>query len=110
MAKRAKSKPKYGKTYLQEWLTFRNRNHEQLAGFLDKDRSYVTKIVNGSRPYSQEFLEAAADYLETSPASLLMRDPTQPEAIWSLWEHASIGVRREIEEFAEFKVHGKKAG
>lgn len=57
----------------------------------------------------QSLLEAAADYLETDAASLLMRDPTQPENIWSLWEHASIGERRQIETYAAF-ITGRKAG
>lgn len=104
-----KPRPQYTKTYLQAWLDYRNKTHDQLAEFLDISRPHVTKIVNGKRPYSQEFLEGAAEYLETDPASLLMRDPTQPEAIYSLWEHASMGQRQEIVRYAEF-VTKKKVG
>lgn len=103
-----KPRPEYAKTYLQEWLTYRNKTHEQLAEFLGITRPQVTKIVNGKRPYSQSILEAAAEYLETDPASLLMRDPTQPESIWSIWEHAKPGDREEIRRYAEFVTGREK--
>lgn len=106
---KTKERPEYRKTYLAEWLVFRNKTHEQLANALDLSRPQVTKLVNGKRHYTQGFLEAAAEYLETDPASLLMRDPTQPEAIWSLWDHASEGQKVEIRRFAEFTVKEKKA-
>jgi|688.fasta_scaffold1681014_1 transcriptional regulator with XRE-family HTH domain len=105
-----KDRREYTKTYLHEWLVFRNKTHEQLANALELSRPQVTKIVNGKRPYTQAFLEAAAEYLDTDPASLLMRDPTQPEAIWSIWDHASEGEKNEIRRFAEFTVKEKKAG
>jgi len=37
-------------------------------------------------PYSQDFLKACAEALRCEPADLIMRDPTAPEAIWSVWE------------------------
>lgn len=78
---------------------------------MGKTRPQVTKIINGKRPYTQAFLEAAAEYLETDPASLLMRDPSAPDSIWSLWDHAETGAREEIKRYAEFVVsREKKAG
>jgi uncharacterized protein with HEPN domain len=41
-------------------------------------------------------------------ASLLMRDPTDPEAMWSIWENALPAERRQIEELA--KVVTRKTG
>ena len=97
------------KTYLQEWLDHRNKTHEQLASFIEMSRPHVTKIINGKRQYTQEFLEAAADYLETSPGSLLMRDPSQEDSIWSLWDQAKTGDREEILRYASFVIQqGKK--
>lgn len=103
-----KPRPQYAKTYLQAWLTHRNKTHDQLAEALEMSRPQITKIVNGKRPYTQAFLEAAAEYLETEPASLLMRDPTQPDHIYSLWERAQPGQRLEIQRYAEFVIEGEK--
>lgn len=104
-----KPSKKQGKHYIQAWLDHRNKTHEQLASFIEMSRPHVTKIINGKRQYTQEFLEAAAEYLETTPGSLLMRDPGREESIWSLWDQAKTGDREEIVRYAEFVIQqGKK--
>lgn len=57
-------------------------------------------LENGKRGYTQETLEAIADALQTDVASLLMRDPTDPDAIWSIWDNAKPGERRMIIDIA----------
>jgi len=74
------------RTYLKEWRIYRNLTQQELASRLDVTHTIISKIENGKRPYSQDFLEAAADALMTDPASLLMRDPSSPDFIWSIWE------------------------
>jgi hypothetical protein len=49
-------------------------------------------------------LEALADALMTDPASLLMRNPLEPEAMWSIWDQAKQGERQLIEELARSVV------
>jgi transcriptional regulator with XRE-family HTH domain len=72
--------------YLREWRKHRNLNQEQLAERLGIDRTIVSKIENGKLGYHQAFLEAAAEALMCEPADLLVRDPSKPEGIWSIWE------------------------
>lgn len=104
-------KRKYKRTYLHEWLAYRNKTQDQLAEFVGTTRVQVNRIINGRRKYDQEFLELAADYLETSPASLLMRDPSEEEVMWSLWERATAGQRADIERLARVVVAtDRKAG
>lgn len=76
-----KPAPQYRRHFIQEWLDYKNKTHENLADGIEKSRSYVTKIVNGTRPYTQEFLEATAEYLAIDVASLLMRNPQKTDAI-----------------------------
>ena len=57
----------------------------------------LSRIEGGSQAYTQDFLEACADALRTDPASLLMRDPTDEDAVWSLWNNAKVGERQMIE-------------
>lgn len=59
----------------------------------------LSRIERGLQPYSQPVLEAIAEALRTDPASLLMRDPNDPE-IWSVWDHAAKADRQKIVEIA----------
>jgi transcriptional regulator with XRE-family HTH domain len=72
--------------YFKAWRKHRGLTQEQLAERIGIARSYLTKIERGDRRYDQPFLEAAADALRCSPADLLMRDPTDPEGLWSIYE------------------------
>lgn len=73
--------------FLKEWRKHRQLTQEQLAARLDVDRTIVSKIERGKLQYSQGFLEAAADALMCEPADLIVRDPTTPERIWSIWDN-----------------------
>lgn len=80
MAKKAQ------KQFIREWRKFRGLTQEQLAERMGIARSYVSHVEKGNRRYDQLFLEAAADALLCQPADLIMRDPTQPGSIWSIWD------------------------
>lgn len=72
--------------FLKEWRKHRGITQDGLADRIGIDRTIVSKIENGKLDYHQHFLEAAAYALMCDPADLLVRDPTAPEAIWSLWD------------------------
>jgi len=72
--------------YIREWRKFRALTQERLAERMGIARSYISHVEKGNRRYDQVFLEAAAQALNCAPADLIMRDPTDPEAIWSMWE------------------------
>lgn len=72
--------------FIKEWRKFRGLNQEQLAERIGIGKPYVSKIENGKRRYDQPFLEAAAVALNCTVADLLVRDPTDPEGIWSIWD------------------------
>lgn len=74
------------RTYLKEWRIYRSLTQQDLALRLGVTHTIISKIENGKRPYSQGFLEAAAEALMTDPASILMRDPSSPDFIWSIWD------------------------
>lgn len=59
----------------------------------------LSRVETGVQGYTQDFLEAAAEALQTDIPSLLMRDPSKedpndPNSIWSLWDQAKPGQRR----------------
>jgi transcriptional regulator with XRE-family HTH domain len=93
--------PRFTPTFIRQWRQHRGMSLDVLAARVPMDKGNLSKVERGILPYNQEMLERLADALMTDPASLLMRDPSAPEAIWSLWERARPGVRRQIESVAE---------
>lgn len=84
--------------FIKEWRKHRGLTLERLAERLETSAASLSRIESGSQPYTQDFLEAVAEALQTDPASLIMRDPLAPDAIWSLWERAKPQEKRQIEE------------
>lgn len=98
----AMPKPRsFRRTYVRQWRQHRQLTLEQLAARLDMTASHLSMLERGQRGYTQETLEALAEALQTDPASLIMRNPADADAIWSVWEQAKPGERRQIVEIAK---------
>lgn len=96
------------KTYIKAWREHRHLTQDQLAERLSTTKATLSRIENGKIPYSQDFLEACAAQLNCDPADLIMRDPTAPDAIWSIWEQASKAEKEQIVNISRALL--KKAG
>ncbi|KQZ31602.1 hypothetical protein ASD50_15165 [Mesorhizobium sp. Root552] len=83
--------------FIKEWRHHRGLTMDRLADRLDISKATLSRIESGKQPYTQDTLEALADALSCEPADLIMRDPTAPGAIWSLWERANPAQRQQIE-------------
>lgn len=57
--------------------------------------SSLSRIERGLQPYNQALLEILAEVYQTDPASLLMRNPIDPDGIWSVWERLAPAQRVE---------------
>lgn len=95
------SRTRFRPTFIRQWRDFRKLNQEQLASRLGMTQSHLSMLENGKRGYTQETLEAIAEALQTDAASLLMRNPLDGDAIWSIWEQAKPGERRMIVDIAK---------
>lgn len=95
--------------YVRQWRTYRGLSQEKLADRLHISKPQLSRIENGKRMYTQDFLEACAEELNCDPVDLLIRDPTDPEGIWTIWEHADTGEKRQIVELAKVVAGNKKA-
>ena len=100
--------PIHRPTCIRNWRQHRGYSLDRLADMVPMDKSNLSKVERGILPYNQEMLERLADALMTDVASLLMRDPMQAGAIWSLWERASPGERAQIETIAEALISARK--
>lgn len=72
------------------------------------DKGNLSKIERGILPYNQDLLERLAEALMTDAASLLMRDPSNSAAIWSLWDRASAVERAQIESVANALMESRR--
>lgn len=90
------------RTFLREWRLKANRTLEQAAEEAGMTHSSLSRIERGLQDYNQSLLEFLADYYGAPDvASLLMRDPTDPDAMWSIWDQAKQGQKKMIVEVAK---------
>jgi len=83
-------------TFIRAWRKHRGKTLEQLGETVEMSHAQLGRIERGLQPYSQSVLEAIADALDTDAASLLSRDPSDYEAIWSIWDKAQPSERELI--------------
>lgn len=71
--------------FLKQWRQHRDKMSQQrLAEIIGSTKATISRIENGKQNWDQEFLQLAAEALRCEPPDLLMRDPTRPDALWSL--------------------------
>lgn len=104
---RFKGAPRYKLTFIRQWRESKSMTLEALAERVGHKiggmtHASLSRIERGLQPYSQRILEAIADELTGGDvASLLMRDPSDPNAIWSIWDQAKPGERKMIVDIAK---------
>jgi hypothetical protein len=109
-----KAPPK--RNFIRQWRKKKdNMSLEKLAERMEHahgisiTHASLSRIERGIQPYSQPILEAiAAELTGGDVASLLIRDPSDPEGIWSIWDNAKPGERSMIIDLAKTVV--KKTG
>lgn len=76
-------KPRY---FFREWRKHRGLTQGQLAEIIGITGSAVSQIETGDQGFTDSTLEAFAEALACTPADLLMRNPLDEDAPWSLWD------------------------
>lgn len=104
------------RTFIREWRLFRKlsqdrlveRVRDRLEGF---SKSTLSRLENGKQPYTQPILEALSWALGCEPEDLLIRNPMDVDAIWSILDNlkkASPEERAQLGRVAEALL--KRAG
>lgn len=96
-------------TFIRQWRNHRHKTLVQVAEELHVTHGYLSKVERGKLPYNQELLEKLAEIYNCDVVDLLIRDPSQPSKMWSLWDQAKPGQRRQIEAVAEALI-GNRTG
>ena len=108
MAQKGKVKPRprqqFRKTFIRQWREHRGLTLERLADRLGMTAGNLSQLERGNQGYTQNTLEGLAGALQTDVASLLMRDPSDSEALWSLWDQAKPGERQMLVDIAKSVV------
>jgi len=102
MARTARVLPKSHRRpiFIREWRKSKKLSLETLADRIGVSHATLSRIERGKQDYNQTLLELLAEELGTDPVSLLIRNPADPDAIWSVWDQAKPGQRRQIVEIA----------
>ena len=100
-------KPVYGPHFLREWREHKGYTLEEAGEAVGISHAQLGRIERRLQPYNQGLLEALAELYGTEPASLVMRNPKEPDAMWSLWDQAKQADRDETVRFLEFRVKSR---
>lgn len=84
--------------FLRAWRKHRGYTQDRLADMTSLSKPYISQLERGERQYTQELLELFAEALRCSPADLIVRDPSEPEGIWSVWDDLKPAERNQAVE------------
>lgn len=87
--------------FIRQWRRQRALTLEQLAERVGMTHQNLGKIERYLVPYSQALLEGLAEALGTEPASLIMRNPEDAGAAWSLIDSVSPTERAQVVHFIQ---------
>lgn len=87
--------------HLKAWRTHRGYTQDRLAEMTSLSKPYISQLERGERQYTQELLEVFAEALRCTPADLIIRDPTDPEGLWSIYDQLKPVQRVQVVEIAK---------
>lgn len=87
--------------FIRQWRKFRNLTQEQLAERIEMSPGNLSNIETDKQPVDIRQLAALAYALRCEVVDLLIRNPLEPESIWTLWERAKPAERQQIVELAK---------
>lgn len=87
--------------FIGEWRDYRGLKQEALAERASEylgtsfTAATLSRIENRKSPYSQRQLDAFAEVLSCSPADLIVRNPLDEDAPWTIWDTLTPQQRRQ---------------
>jgi transcriptional regulator with XRE-family HTH domain len=85
--------------FLREWREYRNLSQYALADRIGKTQGLISQLENAKVNYTGDLLEALADALRCEAADLIVRNPLDPEAPWSIWDTLKPAERKKTIDF-----------
>jgi transcriptional regulator with XRE-family HTH domain len=72
--------------FLKQWREHRQLSQEALAERVGMTQGMISQLENNKVDFTATHLELLAEALRCEPADLLIRNPADPEAPWSIWD------------------------
>lgn len=72
------------RTFLKEWREYRVLTQEQASERIGVTQATLSRVERGVTPYDQDLLERIAFAYLCAPEDLLMRNPLDKDAVWSI--------------------------
>lgn len=72
--------------FLREWRKHRGLTQERLADRARLSQGMISQLEGGVSDYTGDLLAALADALSCDPVDLLIRNPLDEDAPWSIWD------------------------
>lgn len=79
-------KPVHPRFFFREWRKFRGLNQEELAELVGVTPSTISQLETAKQGFTDSTLVALAEALHCEPGDLLMRNPLDQDAPWSIWD------------------------
>jgi transcriptional regulator with XRE-family HTH domain len=96
--------------FFREWRKHRGHTQEALADMIGVTTSTISQLETGKQGFTDSTLIALADALKCSPGDLLMRNPLDADAPWSIWDNIKPEDRPQAIRTLESFVASRKAG
>jgi transcriptional regulator with XRE-family HTH domain len=87
--------------FLRQWRKHRGYTQDRLAEMTGLSKPYISQLESGKRQYTQELLELFAEALRCDVPDLVIRDPSDPDGIWSVWDTLKPTERGQVVEIAK---------
>lgn len=95
------SRKQHQRSFLKEWRKHRGYTQDRLSEMTGLSKPFISQIETGKRQYTQELLELFANALACSAADIIVRDPTDPDGLWSIYDQLEPVQRRQVVEIAK---------
>lgn len=87
--------------FISQWRRHRGLSQVKLAEQIGITQGQLSKVESHKKPYDEDLLGLIAEALRCEVVDLLIRDPSQPESIWSIWESLQPVERKQVVEVAK---------
>lgn len=91
-------KKQKSRLFLKAWRKHRGLTQSRLAERAEVTQGLISQLENGRTDYSGAVLEKLAEALACEPQDLIMRDPSRPNAIWSIMDNLKKATPAEQEQ------------
>ena len=95
------------KHFIRQWRKHRGLTLEALAERVSMTHGNLSRIERGEVPYNQVLLERLAEELRCDPVDLLIRDPSDPGGLWSVYDQLTPSQREQGAQMLRIIAGGK---